>query len=121
MLLPSISCPRLVPSTLDQTEEIPEAATAPSHYLMDTCSLAASFTGAGLVKFTTSSQEGERIFFQRKKNTVIKKMEWVFINLFPGFSASVHLSDDTSSLGIYPFFILPLRLARFHLTPGNQG
>lgn len=67
MFLPSISCPRLVPSILDQTEEIPEAATAPYHYLMDTCLLEASFDAAGLVKFTTSSQEGERESFSKVK------------------------------------------------------
>jgi len=125
MLLSSISYPRLVGSgTLDQTEEIPEVATAPSHYLMDTCLLArlqASFDGAGLVKFTTSSQKGERESFSKgKKNTVIKKMKWVFINLSLGFSASTHLSEDISSLGIHPFFILSLRLDRFHLTPSTR-
>lgn len=73
----------------------------------------------------STPQKGEKESFskegkQQQQQTAIKKMKWAFIHLFLGFLASLHLSEDSRSLGIHSFFILSLRLDSFHLTPGTR-
>lgn len=48
-------------------------------------------------------------------------MKWIFIDLFHGFSASIHLSEDISSLEIHPFFILFLILDKAPPNPQCEG